>query len=170
MKPILVSVLLCCAVAGLSSLDLAVGVVASGLDKVGAEAVVQGPEKWLGHDLRPEFGVEARFAGSTAQVLVPCGLSWESYLEEGWSWGLSARALVGASLVASPVYLWGAEGSFRVEFAWVPGLALGISAGTRYLAETVEFPLRLFLEIPLGPEDPLEAYDNQDHGEDEGTK
>jgi hypothetical protein len=128
-----------------------------------AQVLLEGPSQWLPAGLRPLGGVELAAGGLGTQVLFPLGITWKTFFEKGWSLNLAAHALSGGTLSKSgtaftPQALLGGEGEARLEWAWEPGIGVGLTAGLRYTTApwyaaapyaVLEVPVRLDLEFAL---------------------
>jgi hypothetical protein len=152
----------------LPALEARVGLVLALPGTFAADAVAEGGLELFNDSVKTELGLELGYTGSAARLLIPAGLAFEEYLEEGWSAGVALHGLAGADFGAAPTFLWGGEVEARAEYAWVPGVAVGLSASARYLGSAWEFPLHVVLEIPFGPEDQLEVVTERDSPKEEG--
>ncbi|MEI8092579.1 MAG: hypothetical protein WCG80_00035 [Spirochaetales bacterium] len=153
----------------LSAFEARVGAVVSPPGTFAVDAVAEGGLELFDDSLKSELGLELGLAGMGYRALVPVGLAFETYLDGGWGWGLALHGLAGAGFSSgTTAFLWGGEAEVRTEFAWVPGLAVGLSAAVRYVGNAWEFPLHLLFELPFGPEDKLDFVLERDSSEEAG--
>jgi len=149
-------ILLFALVGSLSALEVRLGLLVAPPSTFAGDLIAAGGPEWFDDTVKTELGLEFALADGSPRILVPLGPSWEIYLADGWEFGAAVHVLGGYRFGSVPLGLWGGEAEARTEYSWVPGFAVGLTAGIRYVGSQWEFPIRLLFEFPLGPEDKLE--------------